>query len=115
MRSPRRTVNSATGIEVHEDHRKLVAIARVDEAGRVEHGDTVAHASPIAAARSPRTRLGIATATPVGIITPRRPRDRDVDARDEVVARIVSCWRVGSGSSGRDDDGDVHGGSVAEG
>ena len=83
MRSPRLTLNGSVGIEVHEQHADLVAVAGVDEARRVQ----ARHAVP---QRQTRARLHEARVA-------RRDRDRDARGHERATRRAVRAPRSSAG------------------
>ena len=88
MRSPRSSVAVACRIVVHQQHLHLAAIARVDEARRVQHGHAVPQREPRAredeAREARRDRDGEAGADERA----RAGRDHDALGRVEIEARV---------------------------
>ena len=101
MRSPRRYHVLGAGIGVDEDHLQLVAVAGVDQSGRVEHGQAVAQGEAAAGQHEPGMTGGTATATPVGTRA-RPPAASSVTSSRASRSRPASPSRAyaGSGSSG---------------
>ena len=103
MRSPRRTVYGSVGIEVHEQHLQLVAVAAVDQPGRVQAGDrrgaAPARCGAARTRRSPRAaRRRCRSARAPGRRRARawRPRGRAGRGRRRRRARTPGSGRSGS-------------------